>query len=168
MSILVATDVAARGLDITDLSAVINFDLSHDAESHLHRIGRTGRAGSDGLAISLVLPQEDFRVQAIGEFQNRRIHIQELPTSGGRTGGKLIPPTVTLHINAGKKDKIRPGDIVGALTANAELSKDEIGKITVLDKMAYVAVARAKANKALDLLSNGKIKGRKFRARALR
>ena len=168
VSILVATDVAARGLDITDLSAVINFDLSHDAESHLHRIGRTGRAGSDGLAISLVLPQEDYRVQAIGEFQNRKIHIQELPATGGRSGEKLVPPTVTLHINAGKKDKIRPGDIVGALTANDDLSKEDIGKITVLDKIAYVAVARARANKALDLLSNGKIKGRKFRARALR
>ncbi|ASJ74704.1 ATP-dependent RNA helicase DbpA [Granulosicoccus antarcticus] len=168
ISILVATDVAARGLDITDLSAVINYDLSHDTESHVHRIGRTGRAGSDGLAISLVLPNEDFRVQAIAELQNRRIHIQELPTRAGKSDGKLVPPTVTLHINAGRKDKIRPGDIVGALTASSELNKDDIGKITVLDKMAYVAVVRAQAHKALDLLANGKIKGRKFRVRTLR
>lgn len=167
-SLLVATDVAARGLDISDLSAVINYDLSPDPETHVHRIGRTGRAGNEGLALSFVLPKEEFRVEAIADYLNtpQSIETTDTSTKPGKAG--YSPPTVTLHINAGKKDKIRPGDIVGALTAGSEIAKEQIGKITVLDKMAYVAITRDVANTALKILSEGKIKGRKFRVRSLR
>lgn len=171
-SILVATDVAARGIDISALAAVINFDLSHDPQIHVHRIGRTGRAGNEGLAISLVLPHEDFRVRDIEAFMNTELSVESLELSDTQNSdihdGKLLPSTVTLQIGAGKKDKIRPGDIVGALTASSELNKDHIGKITVLDKMTYVAVTRSMAKKALAILSDGKIKGRKFRIKPLR
>lgn len=168
VSILVATDVAARGLDISELSAVINFDMAHDAETHVHRIGRTGRAGKEGLAISLVLPQESSRLIDIEALSGSRLSFTPLPTPGDRPGKPTPPMTVTLHINGGKKDKIRPGDIVGALTADKQLSQEQIGKIKVLDKMAYVAVSRDMANTALRTLSDGKIKGRRFRVRALR
>lgn len=167
-SILVATDLAARGLDIDTLSAVINFDLALDPETHVHRIGRTGRAGHEGLAISFVLPNEQFRVQAIEDLLDTQLTVEELAQPQKRSSNPMQPRTATLHINAGKKDKIRPGDIVGALTADGALNKDQIGKITVLDKKSYVAIAREHARVALDVLSNGKIKGRRFRIRTLR
>ena len=169
VSVLVATDVAARGLDVDALSLVINFDMALDPETHVHRIGRTGRADNEGLAISFVPPQEHFRVQAIESYQDKRLIIEKLVVSNNRSHHPaVIPTTTTLHVNGGKKDKVRAGDIVGALTANTALSKEQIGKITVLDKSIYVAINRDQAKKALDILSNGKIKGRRFRARSLR
>lgn len=167
LSILVATDVAARGLDIKELGAVINLDLSPDPETHVHRIGRTGRAGNEGLAISLMLPDEQFRASAIEHFQDSPVTFRASASLGRSTKGSLVPPTTTLHINAGRKDKVRPGDIVGALTATSELTNDHIGKITVLDKQAYVAVLREITDKALNILRDGKMKGRKFRVKAL-
>ncbi len=168
ISILVATDVAARGLDISELSAVINFDMSHDAETHVHRIGRTGRAGNEGQAINLVLPKEDYKVEEISDFLSAKFPIETFDTTAKRSSHKLLPSTITLRISGGKKDKVRPGDIVGALTASDELSKEQIGKITVLQKIAYVAVNRSMANTAHDILSGGKIKGRRFKVKALR
>lgn len=169
VSVLVATDVAARGLDVDALSLVINFDMALDPETHVHRIGRTGRADNEGLAISFVPPQEHVRVHAIESYQDKRLIIENLVVSNNRSQHPaVIPRTTTLHVNGGKKDKVRAGDIVGALTANTALSKEQIGKITVLDKSIYVAITRDQAKKALDILSNGKIKGRRFRARSLR
>jgi len=152
LCILVATDVAARGLDIKELSAVINFDLSTDPETH----------------VSLMLPSEDHRASAIEHFQDSPVTFAKTSSLGQSTKGSLVPPMVTLLINAGRKDKIRPGDIVGAITATSELTNDHVGKITVLDKKAYVAVLRDKAKKALAILSEGKLKGRKCRVRKLR
>ena len=168
ISILVATDVAARGLDINALSAVINFDLAHDPETHVHRIGRTGRAGNDGLAISFVLPHEEVRVSAIEDYIDSALPVQKLESLNKQAGKPNLPTTVTLQINAGKKDKIRPGDIVGALTAEGVLTKDHIGKISVLDRKAYVAITREQAKIALEQLSNGKIKGRRFKVKSIR
>lgn len=167
ISFLVATDVAARGLDISALSAVINYDASPDPETHLHRIGRTGRAGLDGLAITLVDPDEIHHIRTLERFLKLEIKFGELKASSQHDAKPAHPPTTTLHINAGKKDKIRPGDIVGALTAGSMLTNDDIGKITVLAKLAFVAVAFDKADVALDILSNGKIKKQKVRARIL-
>ncbi|MFK7861629.1 MAG: ATP-dependent RNA helicase DbpA [Granulosicoccus sp.] len=167
LSFLVATDVAARGLDISALSAVINYDASPDPETHLHRIGRTGRAGLEGLAITLVDPDEVHHIRALERFLKLEIKFGELKASSHDNAKPVQPSTVTLNINAGKKDKIRPGDIVGALTAGSALTNDDIGKITVLAKLAFVAVSFDKANVALDILSNGKIKRQKVRARIL-
>ncbi|MDH3343387.1 MAG: ATP-dependent RNA helicase DbpA, partial [Gammaproteobacteria bacterium] len=167
-SILIATDVAARGLDIKDLSAVINFELSQDPEIHIHRIGRTGRAGKDGLALSLFMPSEARKVTAIEEYQKSPVRIDPLSTLKALENFKLSPPMVTLCISAGRKDKVRAGDILGALTAKTDLPGKQIGKIDIFDKLAYVAVERAIAKQALKILSEGKIKGRKYRVRKLR
>ena len=167
-SILVATDVAARGLDIKELAAVINYDLSTDAEAHIHRIGRTGRAGNVGLALSLFLQSEQWRVDGIGKFQGKAVTIESTNSLKTRENFKLIPPMATLFINGGRKDKVRAGDILGALTASQKLQGKDIGKIDNFDKLSYVAVARPLVKQALKILSEGKIKGRRFRVRKLR
>ena len=167
-SILIATDVAARGLDIKNLQAVINFELSPDPEVHIHRIGRTGRAGNEGLAISLFMASEQFRIEAIEEYQNSPVRIDQTSSLKTRENFKLSPAMVTLCINGGRKNKLRAGDILGALTANTNLPGKHIGKIDIFDNLAYVAVERPVAKQALRILSEGKIKGRLFRVRKLR
>ena len=159
--------MAARGLDIKDLHAVINYELSPDPEIHIHRIGRTGRAGNEGLALSMFMAPEAAKVNAIEKYQDSSVRIDE--TSSLRDGENFIPrpPMVTLCINAGRKNKVRPGDILGALTANTSLPGKHIGKIDIFDNLAYVAVEHAVAKQALKILSEGKIKGRKFRVRKL-
>ncbi len=167
-SILIATDVAARGLDIKDLTAVINFELSPDPEVHIHRIGRTGRAGNAGLALSLFMASEQFRVDAIAKYQDNAVKPESTATLKTRENFRLSPPMVTLCINGGRKDKLRAGDILGALTASNGLPGKQIGKIDIFNKLAYVAVERSIAKPALKILAEGKIKGRKYRVRKLR
>ncbi len=167
ISFLVATDVAARGLDISALSAVINYDVTPEPEVHLHRIGRTGRAGMNGIAITFINPDELHRARAIEHAMKTEIKFDELHASDRNDGLVTQPQTRTLTISAGKKDKIRPGDIVGALTASSELSNDDIGKIKVQAKVSFVAVEYSKAKIALNILSDGKIKKRKVRARII-
>lgn len=167
-SILIATDVAARGLDIKDLEAVINFELPHDPEIHIHRIGRTGRAGNEGLALSLFMASEAPKVNTIEEYQNGAVKIKKPASLSPRKNFKPTPPMVTLSINGGRKNKIRAGDILGALTANTNLPGKQIGKIDIFDTFAYIAVEHPAAKQALTILSEGKIKGRKFRVRKLR
>jgi len=164
-SVLVATDVAARGLDIKELSAVINFELSRDPEIHIHRIGRTGRAGEQGLALSLVTAQEERRVQAVETALGAAIHRAELASLIIAAGPPLAPAMVTLCIDGGRKNKIRPGDILGALTGEAGIAGSEVGKIDVFDCHAYVAIMRGSAVQALACLSGNRIKGRFFKAR---
>jgi len=167
-SILVATDVAARGLDIKDLQAVINFELSPDPQVHIHRIGRTGRAGNEGLALSVFMASEAAKVNAIEEYQNSPVRIDKATSLKTRDNFRLSPPMVTLCISGGRKNKVRAGDILGALTSNTNLPGKQIGKIDIFDNLAYVAVERSIAKQALKILSEGKIKGRKFRVRKLR
>jgi ATP-independent RNA helicase DbpA len=166
LSVLVATDVAARGLDIAGLEMVINVELSRDAEVHIHRIGRSGRAGEKGLALSLVAPSEASRAQAIETLQGRELAWYPLPQA--KAGGEpLLPPMHTLCIGAGRKEKLRPGDILGALTGDAGIAGDQVGKIALFDYQAFVAVQRDVARHALKRLSEGKIKGRTLRVRLL-
>ena len=167
-SILVATDVASRGLDIKDLTAVINYDLSHDTENHIHRIGRTGRADKEGLAITLSVSRESSRIAAIETYQGSRFERLKTDSLRPSQTGKLKPSMTTLRIHAGRKDKLRPGDILGALTSNTELNGAQIGKIKLFDKIAFVAVDSDIAKLALAILESGKIKGRSFRIRRLR
>jgi len=170
--VLVATDVAARGLDIKDLAAVINVELAFDAEIHIHRIGRTGRAGQSGLALSLVAPAEMPRALAIENYyaqgtQPQKLIWKKLPaTTADRN--RSAPKMATLNIAGGRKDKLRPGDILGALTGDAGIPGTQIGKIDIFDMQAYVAVDFAIAQQALQQLSNTKIKGRSFKVRLLR
>lgn len=164
-SVLVATDVAARGLDIKELQAVINYELPWDAEVYIHRIGRTGRAGSKGLALSLATQQELNRVKAIEDYQASTARWDEVAPFVMSYEHRFEPPMVTLWIDGGRKNKVRPGDILGALTGDAGLAGSEVGKIDIFDAHAYVAIKRDSVDKALNRLRNGKIKGRSFNVR---
>ncbi len=166
-SVLVASDVAARGLDVEDLGAVVNYDLPTDADTYLHRIGRTGRAGREGLALSLCMPHELPRKTAIGDRIGNPLRWGRVQPLSGRPSNVPIAAMVTLRIDAGRTDKLRPGDIVGALTGEAGLKADAIGKIDVYPTRSYVAIARGQADTALSRLRAGKIKGRKFRVSRL-
>lgn len=167
-SILIATDVAARGIDIKDLEAVVNFELTPDPEIHVHRVGRTGRAGKEGLAVSLFMASEAHKVNRIEEYLDTTFKIEKSTSLKLRENFKLSPPMVTLCINGGRKNKIRAGDILGALTANTNLPGKQIGKIDIFDTISYVAIERQIAKQALKVLSEGKIKGRKYKVRKLR
>ncbi|MDQ3495094.1 MAG: ATP-dependent RNA helicase DbpA [Pseudomonadota bacterium] len=162
-NVLVASDVAARGLDIDDIGAVVNYELPTDADTYLHRVGRTGRAGRDGLALSLVSPRELPRAALIEERQGAPLRWQHATPLSGKPKDVPAAAMATLRIDAGRSDKLRPGDIVGALTGDAGLHKDAIGKIDVYATRSYVAIARAQTRHALDKLRAGGLKGRKRR-----
>lgn len=168
-SVLVATDVAARGLDIQTLGAVINVDVSKDTEVHIHRIGRTGRAHDTGLALSLCAPNEKKWVKLIEQYQGGAVEWFDLTSLTPVEDGPLYAPMVTLCIMGGKKDKLRPGDLLGALTGDAGLTKEQVGKINVFEFMTYVALDRRVADKAFARLcgknDSGNIKGRSFKMR---
>jgi len=166
-SVLVATDVAARGLDIDDLPAVINFELPRNPEVYVHRIGRTGRAGNAGLALSLLADAQRYKLQVIADYLGRELEFEAIEQLPAVQGPLPVPPFVTLCIAGGRKEKVRPADVLGALTGDAGIDGAAVGKITVTEYASYVAVARAVADKALGRLLNGKIKGRKFRVRKL-
>ncbi len=165
-SVLIATDVAARGLDIKDLGMVVNYELPPDPEIYVHRIGRTGRAGKEGLAVSLFHASEAPKVNAIERYLKQATVLGDLPDTENHDDIRH-PPMVTLSIDSGRKNKLRPGDILGALTAGQVLSGDQIGRIDIFDFVAYVAVQRDIAGKALKLMSEGKIKGRRIRVRRI-
>ena len=160
-NVLVATDVAARGLDIAGLPLVVSYDVAHDADTHTHRIGRTGRAGEAGLAVTLVTSREIAKVKAMGDFE-----VEPLRAAPAKKRLQLAPMK-TLVVDSGRKEKVRPGDILGALTGDAGLPATAVGKIDVFATRSYVAIQRDVANKALERLRAGKIKGRNLRVRPL-
>ncbi|MBP7599337.1 MAG: ATP-dependent RNA helicase DbpA, partial [Pseudoxanthomonas sp.] len=166
-NVLVASDVAARGLDIEDLALVVNYDMPSDADTYVHRIGRTGRAGREGMAISLCTPRELPRAAVIEERLGAPLLWDRNVPSAPKTNTAPPATMTTLRIDAGKTDKLRPGDVLGALTGEAGLSASAIGKINVFATRTYVAVAREKAGAALARLNAGRIKGRSFRVRKL-
>ncbi|MFK7160070.1 ATP-dependent RNA helicase DbpA [Marinospirillum sp. MEB164] len=166
-NLLVATDVAARGLDIANLDLVVNYQLAQDPEAHVHRIGRTGRAGAEGVAISLVGPEDERRLDAIRAVSEQACTLEALPATPAASTHPAPAPMKTLVIDGGKKDKLRPGDILGALTACEQLGREQIGKITITPRRAYVSIERSWAKTALDHLNQGKLKGRNFRVRYL-
>ncbi len=169
-SVLVATDVASRGLDIKDLEAVINVDITPDPEVHVHRIGRTARAGATGLALSLASMNDMGAVGKIEQYQkleSRWHKLDELKPTGK---GPLLPPMVTLQILGGRKEKIRAGDVLGALTGTdggTPYTREQIGKIAVTEFCTFVAVARAIGEAACAKLNSGKIKGKSVRVRVI-
>jgi ATP-independent RNA helicase DbpA len=167
VNVLVATDVAARGLDIASLDAVINYHIAHDPEVYLHRIGRTGRAGSKGTAYTLVSKKEEYKVARLQDYLGQVISAGPLPPSNLLNAATIRPTMATLLIDAGKKQKIRPGDILGALTGENGIAGAQVGKINVFDNRSYVAVDLAAVKPALKKLAHGKLKGRSFRTRLL-
>lgn len=166
-SVLVATDVAARGLDITTLGAVINVDVSKDTEVHIHRVGRTGRAGEKGLALSLAAPNEKKWVKLIEDYQGAPVTWKNLDDLNDAPDAMLQAPMSTLCILGGKKDKLRPGDLLGALTGEVGLSKQQVGKINVFEFSTYVAIDHRIAERTADTLARSNIKGRQFKVRLI-
>jgi len=158
-SVLVATDVAARGIDIKELDMVVNIDLAKDEATYTHRIGRTGRAGASGLAFTIYASEDaqeaDFYQNETRQFENAKV-LQKVENFS------LQPANVTLVIEGGKKDKVRPGDILGALTGDAGIEGKFVGKIDIYDRQAYVAIDRSRVKEAHKGLQKGNIKGRKF------
>lgn len=167
-SILVATDVAARGLDIDDLDAVFNYQLSREIDVHTHRIGRTGRAGSKGNAFTLYTPKERYKIELLEKQLSCVVEPSPLPGTSVLSEAAYKPSMSTLQIDGGKKQKVRPGDIVGALTGEGGITGKQVGKIHVFDNTAYVAVARSEVKTALHKIERGKLKGRSFRVRHIR
>ena len=167
-SVLVATDVAARGLDIDSLDTVINYHISSDPEVHVHRIGRSGRAGAKGQALSLFAEKEFNKIGRLEEFLNISVEPTPLPDNSVLDKPLLAPAMATLQIDGGKKQKVRAGDILGALTSKGGIAGKDVGKIQLADNWAYVAVAASKAQTALRKISEGKLKGRSFRVRKLK
>jgi ATP-independent RNA helicase DbpA len=154
---LVATDVAGRGIDIAELDAIVNYDVPQQLDRYIHRIGRTGRAGMDGTAITLVSSHQIESFKAL----DRHIELQDLPH--GRSSNDAPTLMQTLCIDAGKKDKLRAGDIVGALIHEGGLTKEQIGKIDQQDHLSYVAISRHLAAATHKKLQKRPIKGKVFR-----
>ena len=159
LRVVVATDVAARGLDIDDLGAVINYDLPREPDIFVHRIGRTARAGRSGLAISLT---DGALPDALRTGPLATIARSPVPTAAAVTPPP--PAMTTIAIQGGRHDRLRPGDIVGALTTGVGLAATDIGVITINDRISFVAVIAAQSERALDGLAAGRIKNRRFRA----
>lgn len=166
-SILVATDVAARGLDIDALDAVFNYHIARDSDAHTHRIGRTGRAGEQGNAYTLYTEKESHKVVRLEAELDLSIEPESLPPFERLEERAYKAPMVTLQIDGGRKQKVRPGDVLGALTGDNGIAGKQVGKIDIAENWAYVAVAREAAKPALQKLRDGKLKGRSFRVRAI-
>jgi len=166
-SVLVATDVAARGLDVTGLGAVINVDVAPQPEMHVHRIGRTGRAGESGLALNLASLDEMGSVGRIEQLQGAESKWHKLDELTPKGSGRLVPAMATIHIQGGRKEKIRAGDVLGALTKDLGYTREQIGKIDINEFATYVAVERSIAKDAVERLNAGRIKGRGVKARLL-
>ncbi len=166
-SVLVATDVAARGLDIKNLDAVINVDVTRDTEVHVHRVGRSGRGDRKGLALSLCSPEEMRWAEQVAQYQGAPLKWADLGSLRPKSDRPLGAPMITLCIQGGKKDKLRPGDLLGALTGDGGLAFEQVGKIDITEYSAYVALDRRIAGQALSRLSGSSIKGRRFRMRFL-
>jgi ATP-independent RNA helicase DbpA len=164
-SILVATDVAARGLDIKSLPLVINADPARDPEVHTHRIGRTGRAGEQGHAVTFCTPAQGHKISRIESERGHSVVWGDTESLLATPVKPVVPAMRTLCIAGGRKDKIRPGDVLGALTGDAGIPGKAVGKIDLFDHQCFVAVAKSQAGEALSRLEHGKVKGRKIRVR---
>ena len=163
LRVLVATNVAARGIDISALDAVINYELPHDPRTYVHRIGRTGRAGESGVALSIVDGARRLKAyEGLADITPRDAAELERPRAARPAAMR------TLTIRGGRKDKLRPGDIVGALTRDVGVPGSAIGDITIKDRIAFVAIEREHSERAYRGLDRGKIKGRSFKVSYLR
>ncbi len=177
---LIATDVAARGIDIDDISLVINYDIPQDRENYVHRIGRTGRANKTGKAITLISEREEKYLEDILEFIGKDIPLKEKPSkeivdnsrdhfmeklntkpeTKEERGAGFSKEIMKLHINAGKKTKMRPVDIVGTLCSIKGITADDIGIISIADISTFVEILNNKGELVLAELQKTPIKGR--------
>jgi len=165
---LVATDVAARGLDIDAVDAVINYEISRDPDAHIHRIGRTGRAGNKGIACSFLMEKEIYKFERLQQSLQQTFSMTPLPNEEVLHKKIFYPPMVSIQISGGKKHKLRAGDILGALTSDKKIDGISVGKINIFDNHSFVAVSHKIVKMALGKLQSGKMKGRSFQARLCR
>ncbi|MGM0769548.1 MAG: ATP-dependent RNA helicase DbpA [Pseudomonadota bacterium] len=164
-SVLVATDVAARGLDIKALPLVVNVEPARDPEVHTHRVGRTGRAGEAGLAVTFCTPSQGHKISRLESHRDQHVSWGDSRQLLATVDKPVVPSMRTLCVSGGRKDKVRPGDVLGAITGEAGLPGASVGKIDLFDFQCFVAVDRSVASEALKRLENGRIKGRKMRVR---
>jgi len=163
-TVLAATDVAARGWDIAGLPVVVNLGLSRDPLVHVHRIGRTGRLGQPGVAVSFVSEEDRHALAALERQQGRAIALEPAP-SAGPPAPPPRPRRVTLLLAAGKNKKLRAGDVLGALTGAGGIAGEQVGAIQIDESSSYVAVAAECAERALERLSLAGVKGKSVKAR---
>ena len=163
--VLVATDVAARGLDIDAVDVVINYTVTEEPDVYVHRIGRTGRADAEGLAVTLVSESEMAGLRAIEAHAQVVLKPKGIESVRYHANRIVQPIFVTLSIDGGKRQKLRPGDILGALTKEAGIDGDDIGKINVTNQVSFIAVKLRSVKRAMAQFREGKIKGKKFRVR---
>ena len=177
---LIATDVAARGIDIDNITHVINYDVPVLRENYVHRIGRTGRAGKEGRAITFVMKSDERRMFEIYSYTGKELTMKMKPSKRvvmdlkpefdkkleqrqkvkEDKGANLSQEIMKLHINAGKKTKMRPVDIVGTLCSIEGMNAEDIGVISVLDISTYVEILNNKGEMVLKALQTKNIKGR--------
>ncbi|MBT4793092.1 MAG: ATP-dependent RNA helicase DbpA [Halobacteriovoraceae bacterium] len=162
LSVLVATDVAARGLDIEDLAAVINFDLPADPEIYIHRIGRTGRAGLKGSAFSFFVAKNIYKLESIEDYTQRQYKVEDLNTIE-LSKYEQVPPMKTMYVGGGKKNKLRPGDLLGAIVGVGKVDSSDVGNISVFNILSYVAIKSDKIEQVITNLQSGTIKNKKFK-----
>ncbi|MEW8971888.1 MAG: helicase-related protein, partial [Mesobacillus sp.] len=180
---LVATDVAARGIDVDNVSLVINYDVPMEKEGYVHRTGRTGRAGNKGKAITLATPYEGKFIKAIERYIGFEIPVAEAPSkqavarnqaafdekiSGRRVvknnkTARINQDIMKLHFSGGKKKKLRAVDFVGTIAKIPGVTADDIGIITIHDTMSYVDILNGKGSLVIQAMENATIKGKKLR-----
>lgn len=165
--ILVATDVASRGLDIENVGLVINYEVAFEPEVHVHRVGRTGRADAQGIAITLASPSEAPQVSAIESLLSTRFKWKGIAALRFHANRIIQPKYATIAIDGGKKSKLRPGDILGALTQDGEIPGDDIGKIKITATHSYIAIKLRSVKRTLNYFKEGKVKGKRCKARKL-
>ena len=153
-NVLVATDLASRGLDIPDIQNIIHYHMPESEEGYIHRVGRTARWDKQGRAFFITGPEEH-----IPEYVEGNIEEYSLPSLPREGQGESLPRMATLYIGKGKKDKVSKGDIVGFLCKKGGLQADEIGRIDVNDRYTYVAVKREKLQQVIRQTQGEKIKG---------
>ncbi len=184
IQLLVATDLAARGIHIDQLDLVINYNVPNEAENYVHRIGRTGRAGKKGEAITFLNVHDTAKWQAIEEFTGYKVPVSKENFDRDKIEGKdkrkkqdAFKPKKTvkkhkdiarLRINAGKKKKIRPGDILGAVSNLPGIGKDDIGIIDIQDTCSYIEIHNNKGDLALKELSKVTVKGKPITVKKLK
>ena len=159
LPILVATDLASRGLDIEGIDIIINYDVPMKPQEYTHRIGRTGRADAKGLAITLC---DDYGARKLKEIKPS-LNIEEISTLKPNKNFYLQGEVETLCIDGGKKKKIRAGDILGTLCKDIGIEPKHIGKIDIFNRNSYVAIDKSVIKRAFNGLKNGKIKKKKVR-----
>lgn len=167
-NVLVATDVAARGLDLDQVDLVINAQIADNAETHTHRVGRTGRAEQKGTAITLIKESQQKAIASIAEQTHSHIPIKGIQAIRFHANRIVVPAYECVMIDGGKKQKISKGDLLGALIKQAEIAKEDIGKMQITHDKSYVAIKQRSVKRALQHFREKRVKGKSLRARKLK